>query len=535
MFKLPVAVLLNLLVLFSYSAPVLSKAIDESKNSITLALGTEPPNIDSNLSTDVTSAQILSLTNEGLVRTNKRGKTVPGMAERWTQDGLKLTFYLRQTQWSDGSPVTAHDFSYAFKRLVDPNTGAGGSTFFAYMIKNGSDILKGEKQPNELGVRAIDNATFEITLSRPTPYALTVLGNVNYQPLSQRFVEKHADSYAADAGKILSNGPFILTSWKHSSSLTLKANPNYWDRDNVHLSEINFGYITTDTRSLLNLYQSDQLAALRLNEDILQDTITSGARIRTAPTNCLSWIMMNMDESKVTSNLKLRQAIRLAIDRETYVNKIVGLPGSRKVDSVFTKRMQSTTGSFQAEFPATPIVQNIPKARALLEEAKLELGLTELPSLVMLANESRQIEAEFVQSQLINNLGLDVKVDKQTFKQSLVKFRQGDFDLARSGFCSGALQDPVFFAGIFTSDSPFNDMQFNNPEYDRLMQLTHDTENQQARMQAFSQMQDILYEQVPVIPTLESAWVYVQSHRLKGVSRYPVTTLSRGRIIAESP
>jgi len=136
----------------------------------------------------------------------------------------------------------------------------------------------------------------------------------------------------------------------------------------------------------------------------------------------------------------------------------------------------------------------------LTGQAKLELGLKEPPPLVMLANESRQVEAKFVQSQLINNLGLDVKVDKQTFKQSLVKFRQGEFDLARSGCCDGALQYPVFFAEIFDSNSPYNDMNFENARYDRLMKLTHETEDQQVRMQAFGRMQEILHEQVPVIP-----------------------------------
>ncbi len=107
--------------------------------------------------------------------------------------------------------------------------------------------------------------------------------------------------------------------------------------------------------------------------------------------------------------------------------------------------------------------------------------------------------------------------------------------MARSGFCGGALQDPVFFAGIFDSNSPYNDINFENAQYDRLMKLTHETEDQQVRMQAFGRMQEILHEQVPMIPTLESAWVYVQSNRLKGITRYPVAVFSRGRIIAESP
>ena len=148
----------------------------------------------------------------------------------------------------------------------------------------------------------------------------------------------------------------------------------------------------------------------------------------------------------------------------------------------------------------------------------------------MLINETRQIEAEFVQSQLINTLGLNVRVDKQTFKQSLVKFRNGDFDLARSGFCGGTLQDPVFFAGIFTSDSPFNDMKFQNQRYDELMEITHSSADQKIRMQAFSEMQNILYDQVPIIPTIESAWVYVQDRQLRGLVRYPTVDFSHSRI-----
>jgi len=512
-----------------------AQAVDLEAGKITLSLQVEPPSLDSSVVTDVTSGMILSLTNEGLVSLGRRGEIIPGMAERWEQDGLDVTFYLREALWSDGKAVTAQDFEYAFKRVVDPTTGGAGSTFFAYIIENGEAILRGEKPIEALGATAISERVFKIRLSRPAPYYLTILTGPQWRPLRQDFVEAQKGRYGADAANLLSNGPFILTDWIHSSSLNLRRNPTYWDRPNVHLNNIDFGYITSDTRSLLNLYKSNELAALRLNEEILKDTLSSGIKVQKAPTNCLSWIMLNMKPDRITSHKKVRQAIRYAIDRDRYGNTIVGLPGTRVVSSIFTSRLLGVSGSFQSEFPAREIEYNLKKGRALIEAVKAELGIDELPPIVMLINETRQIEAEFVQSQLMNGLGLDVRVDKQTFKQSLVKFRNGDFDIARSGFCGGTLRDPVFFAGIFTSDSAFNDMTFHNPRYDELMNITHYSIDQRERMQAFDEMQKILYDEVPIIPTIESSWVYIQAGALRGMQRFPNIDYSHARLIGSAP
>ena len=508
-----------------------AKGINSQARSVTLSLQVEPPTLDSSVVTDTTSGLILTLTNEGLVSLGKRGEIVPGMAERWEQDGLDVTFYLREAQWSDGQPVTAQDFEYAFKRLVDPTTGGAGSTFFAYILENGEAILRGEKPTEALGANAISDRIFKIRLSRPAPYFLTILTNPQWRPLRQDFVAAQLGRYGADAANLLSNGPFILTNWTHSASLKLVRNPTYWNKADIHLNQIDFGYITSDTRSLLNLYKSNELAALRLNEDILKDTLSSGLRVQKAPTNCLSWIMLNMQPDRLTSHKKIRQAIRYAIDRDRYGNTIVGLPGTRIINSIFTSRMQGVSGSFQSEFPAPEIEYNLEKGRALIAEAKAELGVEKLPPIVMLINETRQIEAEFVQSQLMNGLGLDVRVDKQTFKQSLVKFRSGDFDLARSGFCGGALNDPVFFAGIFTSQSAYNDMSFYHERYDELMKITHYSADQAERMAAFNEMQDILFEEIPIIPTIESSWVYVQDQRLRGLKRFPNIDFAHARLI----
>ncbi|HIG43150.1 MAG TPA: peptide ABC transporter substrate-binding protein [Gammaproteobacteria bacterium] len=528
--KMKTTTIVLLISLCSASYTLFAKGVDVENATIALSLTTEPPNLDSTLSTDTVSGFVLDLVTEGLVVSNRKGGVDPGMAERWEINDLEVTFYLREAFWSDGKPVTASDFVYSFKRLVDPKTGAGGSTVFAYLIENAQDILDGKKPVDSLAVTAVSDREFRVRMSQPAPYFLTVLSSREYRPLRRDFIEAQGGRYGADAKNLLFNGPFILHNWVHSSSLELRKNPDYWDRENIRLKAINFGYITSDMRSLLNLYKSEELAALRLNEEILADTLETKLRIRKAPTNCLSWIMLNLKPGSPMTNLKLRQAIRLALDRETYVYKIVGIPGTRLVDSIFTDRMRGETESFQKEYPAQAIEYNVGKARILLSEAKKEMGIEQFPPLVMLVNETRQIEAEFVQSQLINALDLDIKVDKQTFKQSLVKFNNGEFDLARSGFCAGTLTDPVFFASIFTSTSPFNYMQFDYEHYDALFKKTSSTADQSVRMRSFGEMQQILYDQVPIIPTQESAWVYVQDNRLTKVVRYPTVIFSRARV-----
>lgn len=505
--------------------------VDVENESITVSLQTEPPNLDSSLSEDTTSGFVLRLVGEGLVRAGKRGEMVPGVAESWELGANQAIFHLRQdARWANGRVITARDFVYSWRRLVDPKTAASGSTFFAYVIQNAEAILAGKMPVDSLGVEAIDDFTLKVKLSRPVPYLLAVLSGTAYFPLSKKFVEAQQGRFGADAENMLSNGPFVLESWVHNSSIKLSRNQDYWDSENIHLTSLDVGYITSDVRSLLNIYKSKELAVLRLNENILSDAADTGFRIKKAPTNCLAWLVMNMRPGKVTSNLKVRQAIRLAFDRDRYVNNIVGLPGTRKIDSVFTRRMKGVKSSFQREFPAPEIEFNIERAKRLLEEARLEMAVEKIPAIILLANETRQIEAEFIQAQLGSALGLDVKVDKQTFKQAIAKMHVGDFDMARAGFCGGALRDPVFFAGIFVSEGTYNDGKYANPRYDELMALTHSSANPTIRMNAFSALQQLLYEDVPIIPTHESSYVYLEDDRVKGLMRYPVVNFSQASI-----
>lgn len=511
------------------SIGVQAKGVDPEAGSVTLSLNQEPPSLDTSLSEDTTSGLILRFTNEPLVRIDRRGNVLPGVAESWELEPRRATFTLRaDAKWSDGKPVTAHDFVFAFRRLVDPKTAAAGSTFFAYVLENAEAIMDGHMPPSSLGVEALDDRTLRLHLSRPVPYLLDVMNGTAYMPLRQDFVEAQAGRHGADAANLLSNGPFKLDRWVHSASMALTRNPHYWNSEDVSLNQVDIGYITADTRSLLNLFKSGELAALRLDENILGDASEAGYRIKKERTNCVAWLLLNMRPDRPTANVKLRRAIRLAFDRDRYVNSIVGLPGVLKADSVFTNHIRGIKRSFPSEFPAPEIDYNVREAQRLLKEAKVELGVDRIPPVILLANETRQIDAEFVQSQLTSALDLEVRVDKQTFKQAIARMHAGEFDIARAAFCGGSLRDPVFFAGIFAEGGPFNNGAFNSPEYNQLLDLTHSSADQEARMKAFARMQDILFEDVPIIPTHVYSWIYLQDDRVDGFQRYPVVNFSRG-------
>lgn len=506
-------------------------AVDDAAGTITLSLTTEPPSLDASLVQDTVSNLILGLTNEGLVDIGRRGEIVPAVAERWEETPTRITFHLRDgARWANGDPVTAADFVYSFRRLVDPATGASGSAYLADIINNAAEILKGELPPEALGVRAINDATLEVNMSRPVPYALYVLAGNNYTPLHRAFVETQGENYGADADNILENGPFLLDEWVHSASVVLRKNPDYWGSDEIRLNAIDFGYITADNRSLFNLYKSGELAALRLDEQVLKDAASTNHRIRKTPTNCIGYLYLNQAEGRPLSNRKLRLALRAAIDRDSFVNNIVALPGTKRIDSIYTEAIQAERGAFVREFPGPEISYDLAQARQWLAEAKREMGVDEIPPIVLLANERRQVHAEFIQSQLRSALDLDIRVDKQTFKQAIAKMFDGDFDISSAGFCGGSLVDPLVFAGMFESSSPFNRGQFSNARYDELIELTHSTADQAVRMSAFNEAQQILFDEAGVIPTHQLSWVYVQHPALRGLRRYPSVNFSTGFI-----
>lgn len=505
-----------------------STGVNVDDKRITVSLNGEPPSLDSALAEDSDSYFLLRQVKEGLVRADARGKIVPGVATHWDVHDKGATFYLNpNAKWSDGKPVTAHDFEFAWRRVATPATGASGSTFMYFVLENAQDIIAGKKPPEALGVRAIDDLTLEVTTSQFVPYLVETLAGSPWLPQRRDMVEKYGDEYASKVDKQLYNGPFQLVEWVHGAKVVLTKNPTYWNTKDIELNGIDFGYITTDQRALFNLFQSGEIATLAINNSILKDVSDAGVRLRKRPNHCYRQLTLNLRPERATGNKALRQALLHAFDPETYVNRIIAMPGTTRLESLYPDEILSHEGvSFSKTFASSLPGSDIPKAKEFLAQAEQEMG--ELPNLVLLSREGNEKQDEFIQALYKRELGLNVQIDRQSFKQAIEKLIQGEFDIAFSGFCNGIMTDPYLVARTYESTNPFNDGRFNSPRFDDLLKASTTQTDPVKRMQIFTELEQILFEAAAVIPTMQTSDLYVQDDRLRRIAYGPTRDFSRG-------
>ncbi|KHE68063.1 peptide ABC transporter substrate-binding protein, partial [Halobacillus sp. BBL2006] len=289
-----------------------------------LTEGAEIPSMDSSLTIDAIASQWLGSTKDGLYRLGKDGETEPGIAKdhKVSEDGLVWTFNLREgAKWSNGDAVTAHDFVYAWQRAVDPEIGSEyGPYMMNGVIKNAEAVSKGEKELDELGVKAVDDYTFEVTLEKPTPYFESMTAFGTFLPLNQKFVEEQGDGYAMESDALLSNGPFVMTEWNHGEGWTVEKNEDYWDADQVKLDKIKVN-VVKDTASAVNLYQTDEVDVTNLSSEFV-DEYRSSEEFRVEEEPTVFFLKMNQ-ENEILSNLHARKAIQMVVDRQSMVDVIL--------------------------------------------------------------------------------------------------------------------------------------------------------------------------------------------------------------------
>ncbi len=497
-----------------------SEAVDPITKTITLAIGAEPPQLDSTRATDQVSGFVLGHVMESLLRRGPGTKLEPGVAERWQITPTGATFWLRpDARWSDGKPVTAHDFVFAWRKVVDPAT-ASEYAFFLFPVKNGERINKGELPVEALGVHAVDDRTLVVDFERPISYFEKLVVYSTYGPIRQDFYEAQHGRYGADANAMLYNGPFRITTWIHGAHLRMEKNPSYWDADRIRLNVIDLPYFTSDANAVLNLFKDGKVAIAGLDADTLDNALQQGWQIHRFNTGAVFYIEFNHRPGRPTRNLNLRRALSLVSDSSELVNKVMKLPGNLPGVSLFPAWLPGVHGYFRQEYPPQPMRVDIPEARRDLELAKQELGLTELPPLVMLTGDNPQsaTQAEYYQNVLKRTLGLDVKIDKQIFKQRLAKMTAGEFDMVMAGW-GPDYDDPMTFADLFTSWNKNNRGLYSNPKLDELVRVAQSSLDAKTRMAAFGKIQRIIRNDVVIIPEYEQGVVYVSDPRLKGIER----------------
>tara|TARA_B110000438_G_scaffold71335_1_gene71558 strand:- start:26601 stop:28340 length:1740 start_codon:yes stop_codon:yes gene_type:complete len=522
---LAVAILIYILAFFAGSTGIAINggAINEERNSITIALSEEPPQLDSTRSTDAVSFVVLAHTMEGLIAYDQNDQLTPGAAERWEIRDDGATFWIREeATWSDGQPVTAHDFEFAWKRVLDPDTAAEYA-FILYPIKNAEAVNQGNLPKEMLGVRAVTDLVLEVDFERPTPYFDKLVAFNTYFPVREDFFESTNGRYGADAGMLLSNGPYILTEWIHGASMLWEKNPYYWNSEKGLLDEIVTAYITNDANANLNLFKDGQIVQTGLTAPMLPTAMEQRWQIDRFMDGTLFFLEFNHREGRITDNLNFRKALYLAQDSSELVYKVLKEASYLPAESLFPIWIQGLQGAFRKEYPLPKHSLDLKKAREYLDLARQELGLEEFPPIILLTGDSSLslLAAEYYQELYKKNLGLELRIDAQIFKQRLAKMTSGDFDIVMAGWGPDYF-DALTFGDLFASWNLNNRGRYQSEEMDNLVRTAQSELDPQKRMDAFGSIQELIYSDVVIIPMYERGVSFVVDPRLKGFKRRSV-------------
>ena len=488
-----------------------------SGSTFTLNIVTEPSSIDPQITTDIPGGTVDELILEGLLRKDKTGKSVAGIAQKWekSKDGLVWTFHLRDgVKWSNGDPVTANDFKAGWIRGLNPDT-AGSNASMLFVIKNGEKYNAKKVSENEVGIKVIDDKTLQVTLESPIPYFDDLVTFKSFMPLNQKFYNEAKDKYFTEAKYTISNGPYILEKWTHDSELKFKKNPNYWDGANVKTDNVELKIIATD--SAVNAFKNKEVDVTAVTFEQAKE-FTGKPELVKANDGGIYYLLFNTKEN-VFKNAKVRRAITMAINKEELVNKV--LEGSEKLTKTFTPSgigLNGVSKDFPAEVATDQPKFNAAEAKKLLAEGLKEEGLSELPRFEILFNDtgSRKAIAEYIQESLRNNLGANVELDMVSGKERIERTKKRDYQISLQNW-TGDFLDPITYLDLFDSTNANNRGDFKNVKYDELTKTVKSSADPKVRVPAMIEMEKLISEEQPVTILFQKQKLYLVNPKVKNL------------------
>ena len=513
MFKIisPKLILISIFIVYSF---LISGCSDEAMTDDTVryALESEPSTLDPAKSTALVESNVELALFEGLTRLDEHEQPQPAAAKSWdiSPDGTEYTFHLRDNLlWNDGTPLTAHDFEYAWKRVLDPQT-ASENAYMMYPLNNGEAFFKQEVSADQVGVKALDDKTLYVKLKAPITYFLNLTAFHAYYPVPRHVVEKDPEIWAAN-DKIVSNGPFVLTHWTHSNQLQFVKNDKYWDKDKVKLENMQWP-ISESQSTRVSMVESGQ-ANITVEPPISeQERLTKEGLFKMSPYLGSYYYSFNTQKAPFDNPL-VRKAFSMAVDREKLVNNVIKggkEPAYAWVPPGLTNPI--TKQDFRRE-GGNLVEYNPQKARELLSEAGYPNGES-LPPITILynTNEMHKAVAEVIQAMWKENLNVNVELLNQESKVYLDARNTGNFQVARASWI-GDYADPMTFMDVYLDEN--NDGQYHNPLYNDLVRKAQNTNNQEIRMQAMHEAEKILMNDAVVLPIYYTTQPYIAQPYVK--------------------
>jgi oligopeptide transport system substrate-binding protein len=451
--------------------------------------GGDPASLDPHFVTAANEDAIISDMLLGLTTQDARGAPIPGAAETWdiSADGKTWTFHIRDHQWSDGKPVTANDFVYSWRSVLDPNTAAPYASIL-YVFKNAQAINSGKMPPAELGARAINEKTLEVQLEHPVPYLLQLLGHATAYPVPSHVVESLGRDWSRP-GSHVGNGPYTLAEWIPNDHITLVKNPRFYDAENVSIDRVEF-FPITDPDAGLRRFRAGELD--------VQDTIppsqigfvesTMGAMFHKEIYLANGWLTLNM-QRKPFDDIRVRQALNLSYDRETMAYKVVNI-GQPPAYSLLPPGIANYPGGVEFDFKGMPYPERLKRAQELMRQAgfgpdkPLKTTMTTGPN-----PEVRRIAAAV--QEIWRSIYVDaeiVQTDPQVYSSNL---RAGNFDIAGYGWVAD-FNDARNFLFLFLGDNELNYGKYKNPAFDALISQSDQEQDLEKRGRLLAQAEAML-------------------------------------------
>ncbi|MEF9955360.1 MAG: peptide ABC transporter substrate-binding protein [Clostridium sp.] len=497
--------------------------------TLAVQIGPDPETIDPSLNSTIDGANLILYGFETLLKFDKDSQIVPGQAEKYevSDDGLTYTFHLRDgLKWSDGTPFTAEDFVYSFKRMADPTTAASYGYAMLCMVKGYEEASIGNL--DALGVSAPDEKTFVVELATPCVYFDKLVASPTMSPVQKATIEANGDAWAVDAKTYIGNGPYKISEWVPGSYITYVKNENYWDAASITFDSIKFA-LMEDSNASYSAYKtgelqmikdvpSEEIPTIRDNEDFFIDPIMG------------TYYLSLNNNREIFKDQRVREALSLAIDRKyvsetvtqgTYgpVKNFVGAgisdaePGSSFEDTAI-----NTNGA--PFFNVDNYEADLQKAKDLMAEAGYPDGAG-FPTIEYMTNDSAYHKpiAEYLQSAWKEiGVNMDIKiVEWSTFTPTR---RNGDYDVARNGWVYD-YDDPSNMLNLLETGNDNNDGKYSNPEYDALIEKARNTADKAEHYALLHEAENLALKDSAMIPVVSYNDFWLQSTKLKGTWHTP--------------
>lgn len=523
-FKLLITSILSVLILaacgnnggiYSDEGQVFRKVIAQDMSSLDTAKVTDSVSFDK-----------FNQVYEGLYTLDGHDNAQPGVAKgqpKISDDGKTWTIELRKNaKWSNGDPVTAHDFVFAWRRVLDPDT-ASEYAYIMYDLKNAEQINTGKKKPSELGVKALDDYTLQFELEKPIPYYKEMLAFGTFLPQNEKVVKKFGDRYGTTAEKAVYNGPFKVKQWAVEDKILLVKNDKYWDKDVVKLDKINYK-VLKDGQAGASLYDTESVDDTIISSEQV-DKYKGTPALQKRLLAATFYLKLNQDAVPALKNKDMRLALAKAVDKQAYVDAVLN-NGSAPSDGFTSKETaKAPDGKDYAEQIKSSLKYNPDEARANYEKAKKALGQSEF-TFKMNTDDTpaNKISAEFIKAQIEKNLpGVTIKIQQLPFKQRIAREQSGKYEISISGW-GPDYPDAMTFLNIMTTGNSSNNTGWSNKEYDQKIKdangpLLSDVKK---RNQTLVEAEELLLAEAPIAPIYQKGEAHLTNPQVKNLQYHNI-------------